>query len=232
MRLLAAVPVVLATIASVLAGQPGVLADDPPARTPARMTVQLSCLELTRHLRTFIGIRTDLDMQFSEDTCLTSSMVQMFLRETSALLPIQTAPPSSVNVTLTDHDQHLAQILALALVGRHYTHKFQLGQVFFEYDPASQILTPHMPRCEYQRSFLVLLLFVSIVLLIFALVMQSLLALEKSAVEHSAVEQQLAVSSAAPSAPPRTGVRSNLLHGISIDFAHQRRPAAAGYALL
>jgi hypothetical protein len=119
-------------------------------------------------------------------------------------------------------------------VGRHYTHKFQVGQVYFEYDPASQILTPHMPRCEYQRSFLVLLLFVSIVLLVFALVMQSLLALEKSAVEQSAVAEQLAGPSAAPSAAkhPRTGVRSNLLHGISIDFAHQRRPPTSGYALL
>jgi len=132
MRHLAAVPVVLAAIASVLASKPGVLADDPHARTPARMTVQLSCLELTRHLRTFIGIRTDLDMLYSEDTCLTSSLLQMFLRETNALLPIQAAPPSSVNVTLTDHDPHLAQILVLALVGRHYTHKFQVGQVYFE----------------------------------------------------------------------------------------------------
>ena len=215
-----------------LAAAASVSASATPASLPRAsqsITLQLECNLLTRYLRTFIGTRTDLFMHYSDDNCLTSSLMQMFLRETTALLPLQAAAPGHVNLTLAEDKQELAQILVLALVGRHYTARFQAGQFFFEYDPASQILTPQMPRCEYQRSFLVLLLFVTIVLLVFALVTQSLTAAEtaRAAAAHSA--------HGTPSAPPaQPGFNSNLnshLNCISIDFAHKRRGTHAYSAL-
>ena len=195
-------------------------------RAPQLMTVQLDCRILTRYLRTFIGTRTDLFMHYSDDNCLTSSLMQMFVRETAALLPLQAAAPGFVNLTLAENGQELAEILVLALVGRHYTARFQAGQFFFEYDPGSQILTPHMSRCEYQRSFLVLLLFVSIVLLVFALVTQSLTAAEtaRAAAAH--------FPAVIPSAPPGpAGGFGSQLNSISIDFAHMRRASHAYSAL-
>jgi len=104
--------------------------------------------------------------------------------------------------------------------------RFQAGQFFLKYDPGSQILTPHMPRCEYQRSFLVLLLFVSIVLFVFALVTQSLTAAEtaRAAAAH--------FPAVIPSAPPGpAGGFGSQLNSISIDFAHMRRAPHAYSAL-
>jgi len=89
-------------------------------RAPQLMTVQLDLSILTRHLRTFIGTRTDLFMHYSHDNCLTSSLMHMFVRETTALLPLQAAAPGFVNLTLAENGQELAEILVLALVGRHY----------------------------------------------------------------------------------------------------------------
>ena len=221
MRLVLVLLLVLVATASLGADS----APTPTARGPVRerMTVQLDCRDLSNYLLTFIGIRSKLRIPYSDETCLTSSLMKMFLRETSALIAVQAAPPRHINLTVTDADPDLAQILALALVGRHYTSRFRAEQVFFEYDPASQIMTPHMPRCEYQRSFLVLLLFVSIVLLVFALVSQSLNAMElKSAAE------KLPPPASAPFTPGYSGSSKTALQHLSIDFSHQRR-AASGY---
>jgi len=226
MRFVAVLLLLLVATASVCAETSPLRAPQP--RIPQRMTVELDCHVLTNYLLTFVGIRSGLGINYSDETCLTSSLMQMFLRETSALLEVRAAPPRNINVTLADNDQDLSQILALALVGRHFTARFQAGQVFFEYDPASQILTPNMPRCEYQRSFLVLLLFVSIVLLVFALVTQSLTAMEMK----TAAEAQHAnpLPSATPLSEMKSG-RSNMLQNILIDFAHKRR-VATGYTPL
>jgi len=202
-----------------------------PQPAPQLVTVQLDCSSLTSLLRSYIGTRTDLFMHYNADNCLTSSLMQMFLRETTAVLPVHPAPPRLVNATLAANSQALAEVLVLALIGRHYTARFAAGQFFFEYDPATQILTPRMPRCEYQRSFLVLLLFVSIVLLVFALVTQSLTQAEAA---------RAAARPPVPSAPtlqelnmPRsTNIASgSMQQHLSIDFAHLRR-ARHAYAPL
>jgi len=122
----------------------------------------------------------------------------------------------------------LAEVLVLALVGRHYTARFAAHQFFFEYDPASQILTPHMPRCEYQRAFLVLLLFVSVVLLVFALVSQGLLQAEAERSKERAAPKPDAPAASLHLLP--TTVASMHQH-MSIDFARMRR-APLGYAAL
>jgi hypothetical protein len=194
---------------------------------PQRMTVQMDCRHLTTLLRTYIGTRTDLLMHYSEADCLTSSLMQMFLRETSALLPVGAAAASMVNTTLAAHSPALAEVLVFALIGRHYTARFAADQFFFEYDPASQVLTPHMPRCEYQRAFLVLLLFVSVVLLVFALVSQGLVQAEAERAREHAAPKPVASAASLPSITAPLSLHQHM----SIDFARLRR-APPGYAAL
>jgi len=197
------------------------------AADPAGLLL-LDCETLMRALRTFMGIRTEMEVAYAADTCLSSSMMRMFLRETSALVVADPAPPHGVLVALRNNDPGLAQILVLAMVGRHYTAQFRTGQVFFEFDLATQILTPHMPRCEYQRSFFVLLLFVSIVLMVFSLVMQNL----------NNIERKREEASTAPSAPSAasisvtTATSRGILSHISIGIAQQRCPIEGAYARL
>jgi len=199
---------------------------------PRPMTVQMECRQLTTLLRTYIGTRTDLHMHYSEADCLTSSLMQMFLRETSALLPVAAGAASTVNATLAANSPALAEVLVLALVGRHYTARFAADQFFFEFDPASQILTPHMPRCEYQRAFLVLLLFVSVVLLVFALVSQVLLQAEaERSQERAAPKPDALAASLHPIPSPPTNLATSMHQHMSIDFARMRR-APLGYAAL
>jgi len=185
------------------------------AAAPAEARVHLDCAGLMRELQRFLAIRTDMDVLFSAETCMLSSLMRMFLRETSALLAVESETALGMDVVVREDDPALAQILVLALIGRHYTAEFQTGQAFFEFDPATQILTPHMLRCEYQWSFLVLLLFVSIVLMVFSLVMQNLNTLELA---------RIAALEDAPLLDPKAGiVKTTALQHISIDFAHQRR---------
>lgn len=206
-------------------------------------SVLTTCETLMRHLQTFIDIRTDMQITYSHDTCMSSSLMKMFVRESSAIVAMHAAPPVGINFTIAEDDDGLAQLLVLALIGRHYTAEYKANQVFFEFDSATQILTPHMPRCEYQRSFFVLLLFVSIVLLIFSLVIQNLNTMEANAIptaagEHTIVADTRPLPSATPSAPPLHSLPPTYLktsmfkHNISIDFAHQRRPVESIYTAI
>ena len=143
--------------------------------------VRVKCDDLMNSLQRFIRIRTDMAISYDTANCMSSSLMQTFVRETSAMLVIHEAPvtstksteETSMHIELRDDDIDLANMLVLALIGRHYTVEYQTGQVFFEFDPITQITTANMPRCEYQRSFFVMLLFVSVVLMIFSLVMQN-----------------------------------------------------------
>jgi hypothetical protein len=168
--------------------------------------------------------------------------MKMFVRESSAIVAMHAAPPVGINFTIAEDDDGLAQLLVLALIGRHYTAEYKANQVFFEFDSATQILTPHMPRCEYQRSFFVLLLFVSIVLLIFSLVIQNLNTMEANAIPTAAGEHTIVAEVRpppnTPSAPPLHSLPPTYLktqmfkHNISIDFAHQRRPVESIYTAI
>ena len=149
--------------------------------------VRVKCDDLMKSLQQFIRIRTDIAIAYDTANCMSSSLMQTFVRETSAVLVVHEAPATStigteqttMHIQLKDDDIDLANMLVLALIGRHYTAEYQTGQVFFEFDPVTQITTANMPRCEYQRSFFVMLLFVSIVLMIFSLVMQNFQSMPK-----------------------------------------------------
>ena len=115
-----------------------------------------------------------MQVAYHATNCMNSSLMRMFVRETSAVLAVRSQTPHGILLAREQNDDALAQTPVMALIGRHYTGEFREGQAFFEFDTASQILTARMLSCDYQRSFFVLLLFVSIVLLVFALVMQNL----------------------------------------------------------
>ena len=163
------------------------------------------CMVAMRYLTALVSIHTDMQVYYFASDCMNSSLMRMFVRETSAVLAVRAETPLGFLLSLDQDEDALAQTFVMALIGRHYTAEFKTGQ-FFEFDTASQILTARMPRCEYQHSFFVMLLFVSIVLLVFALIMQNLNV--KVATEVSPVLNKHPIISAA-----------NCLQGISIDFA-------------
>jgi len=166
------------------------------------------CMVAMRYLTRLISIHTDMQVYYSASDCMNSSLMRMFVRETSAVLAVRAEPPLGFVLSLDQDADALAQTFVMALIGRHYTAEFKTGQTFFEFDTASQILTARMPRCEYQHSFFVMLLFVSIVLLVFALIMQNL---------NLKVANEIV-----PKAP--NIATTNCLQGISIDFAAPTRP--------
>lgn len=197
------------------------------SETQEATTLLVSCEKLMRQMQTFIDIQTDTKILYSRDTCMSTSLMKMFLRESGAMLDVQHSKPHNVNITFAQDDEGLAGILVLALIGRHYTAEFKTGQVFFEFNSATQLLTPKMPRCEYQRSFFVLLLFVSIVLLIFALVVQNLNTIESNslnAAHHQDVVEAIYPPLASAPPLPQPVKPSNFNPHVSIDFAYQRRP--------
>ena len=202
--------------------------------------VRISCDALMQTLQTFVRIRTDMEVSYDEQNCMSSSLLQTFVRETSALLSINESPRKTIDGTdvnglhfvVKDDDPGLTNMRVLALIGRHYTAQFKTGQVFFEFDPITQITTANMPRCEYQRSFFVMLLFVSIVLMIFSLVMQNFSTMPKvqpPVREASGMEDRSHTSNSDTSIPTATFVAKMNTEGFAMNFANTRR---TGYSVL
>lgn len=184
-----------------------------PVRAQAtEHSIRVDCVALRAALQSFLAIETNLELDERPHTCMSSSVVQMFLRESASQFRIQQAGASNVTVSLADGDARFTEMLVLALIGRHYTAHFSESQTHFVFNTATQALTPRLPKCEYQKSFFILLLFVSIALLIFSMVVQKLGSIEKSAPrhEHSTGQAALPVSAR-----------------MSIDFAPRRHGATA-----
>ena len=202
--------------------------------------VRISCDALMQTLQNFIRIRTDMEVSYDEHNCMSSSLLQTFVRETSALLSISELTHKTMagtdvkglSLVVKDNDPGLTNMLVLALIGRHYTAQFKTGQVFFEFDPITQITTANMPRCEYQRSFFVMLLFVSIVLMIFSLVMQNFSTMPKvqpPVREVSGKEDIIATSNSDPIIPTASFTAKMNTKGFAMNFANTRR---TGYSVL
>lgn len=200
--------------------------------------VRVQCDNLMKSLQQFIRIRTDMAISYDTTNCMSSSLIQTFVRETSAVLVIHEAPATSTNGTeqttmhiqVKDDDIDLANMLVLALIGRHYTAEYQTGQVFFEFDPVTQITTANMPRCEYQRSFFVMLLFVSIVLMIFSLVMQNFQSMPKvpqPVKDPVRVEASGPLSTTDSLIPMATLAAKMNMGGFANNFANGRRTGAS-----
>ena len=199
--------------------------------------VSISCDDLLNTLQTFIRIRTDMLVTYDKTNCMSSSLMRTFVRETTAIVSLRESigepldgAPASLSMIVRDNDPGITNMLVLGLIGRHYTAQFKTGQVFFEFDPTTQIVTANMPRCEYERSFFVLLLFVSIVLLVFSLVMQNLNAMPKVAMVRPVALQNEPSSTAVTdtSIPVAIPVQSRMsVGGFSLNFATGRRSASS-----
>jgi len=202
--------------------------------------VSISCDALLNTLQSFIRIRTDMQVSYDKTNCMSSSLMRTCLRETTAIVslretvgePIDGADPASLSIIVRDDDPGITNMLVLGLIGRHYTAQFKTGQVFFEFDPITQIVTANVPRCEYERSFFVLLLFVSIVLLVFSLVMQNLNTMAKVAkagpMFNPQNEPSMSTANSETSIPMATAVAAKMsVGGFSLNFANGRRAASS-----
>jgi len=199
--------------------------------------VSISCDALLNTLQSFMRIRTDMQVSYDKTNCMSSSLMRTFLRETTAIVslretvgePIDGADPASLSIVVRDNDPRITDMLVLGFIGRHYTAQFKTGQVFFEFDPITQIVTANMPRCEYERSFFVLLLFVSIVLLVFSLVQQSLNAMPKLAKAGPMPHPQTETSmhTANPDTPGTQLASKMRVGGFSLNLADGRRAASS-----
>lgn len=187
-----------------------------PAQTQVQHSVRVECLVLQKALQDLFAIETNVELDQRPETCMTSSLVQMFRRESLAQLPGQGSDATGLTVVLRDGDAQFSELLVLALIGRHYTAHFKDSQTHFVFNTATQTLTPRLPKCEYQKSFFIMLLFVSIALLVFSMVLQRLNRIEKD-------------SGPAPPASMSTSAPSH----VSIDFNTRRLPGSrGGYSLL
>jgi len=173
---------------------------------PGRHDVRVECTALRSVLQSFLSIETNLQLDEHPDTCMSSSLVQMFVRESTAQLPVQQNGSFALSVALADGDARFTEMLVLALIRRHYTAHFRDSQTHFVFNTTTQTVTPRLPKCEFQKSFFILLLFTSIALLIFSMVVQNLKSLEHT--------------------PPNPALP--LSARMSIDFATRR--TASGYA--
>ena len=199
--------------------------------------VSISCDDLLNTLQSFIRIRTDMQVTYDKTNCMSSSLMRTFVRETTAIVSLRESigepldgAPASLSMIVRDNDPGITNMLVLGLIGRHYTAQFKTGQIFFEFDPTTHIVTANMPRCEYERSFFVLLLFVSIVLLVFSLVMQNLNAMPKVAMVGPVALQNEPSSTAVKETliPVARSVESRMsVGGFSLNFATGRRSASS-----
>ena len=73
-----------------------------------------------------------------------------------------------------------------AFIGRHYTSTLAGTNTHFVFNTATSTMTVKMPKCEFQKPVYTILLFVSILLLIFSLVLQNLKLMEQNQPDNAA----------------------------------------------
>ena len=147
----------------------------------AATTVSLECCVLLEKLHTFVATETDVRAPgCSESTCSNSRLMQLFRKETKSHLP-SNADESVVEFTIPQIDDALfSEILVWAFIGRHYTSTLAGTNTHFVFNTATSTMTAKMPKCEFQKPVYTILLFVSILLLIFSLVLQNLKLMEQN----------------------------------------------------
>jgi len=182
--------------------------------------VRIECAQLSRALQSLLAIETTLSLDEHPEACMSSSLVQLFLRESSALLSVAHTDGAGLELTLPDRDPRFTEALVLALIGRHYTAHFGDSQTHFSFNTATHTLIAKLPQCEHQKSFFITLLFSSIALLIFSMVAQRL-----NAIEH---ETARACPSHTP--PGAALIRSTAPAHVSIDFGPRRSTFSRGHA--
>ena len=175
--------------------------------------VRVQCVALRAALQLFLSIETNLQLDEHPHRCMSSSMVQMFVRESAAQLRVRQNGSTALSVALTDDDARFTKMLVLALIGRHYTAHFRDSQTHFVFNTATQTVTPRLPKCKFQKSFFILLLFTSIALLIFSMVVQNLKGLEHTPGPGRAASTAMPMSAR-----------------MSIDFAPRRNACGSGYS--
>ena len=113
--------------------------------------VCVQCVALWAALQSFLSIETNLQLDEHPHTCMSSSLVQMFVRESAAQLRVEPNGSAALSVALVDGDARFMEMLVLALIGRHYTAHFRDSQTHFVFNTATQTVTPRLPKCEFQK---------------------------------------------------------------------------------
>jgi len=114
-------------------------------------SVRVDCVALRAALQAFLSIETNLLLDQHPHTCMSSSLVQMFVRESAAQLRVEPNGSAALSVALVDGDARFTEMLVLALIGRHYTAHFRDSQTHFVFNTATQTVTPRLPKCEFQK---------------------------------------------------------------------------------
>ena len=173
---------------------------------PAPTTVSVNCCVLLAKLHSFVATETDIRAPSCDDlTCHNSRLMQVFRQETDSHLRTAAAPgDASVAFAIPPADDAVfADILVWSFIGRHYTTTLQGTSTHFVFNTATSTMTAKMPKCEFQKPVYTILLFVSILLLIFSLVLQNLKLMEQARDETVAHTESSMLSASLDFAPRR-----------------------------
>lgn len=170
-------------------------------------TVEVDCCVLLSRLHMFVAFETDTRAPVCDAvSCKNSRLMQLFQHETNTHLATR-AEDSRIQFTVPATDDAMfADILVWAFIGRHYTANIEGDHTHFLFNPATQTMTAKTPKCEFQKPVYTILLFVSILLLIFSLVLQNLKHIEETR----------------DAATARTAIQSRDTQNL-LDFAPRRR---------
>ena len=169
--------------------------------------IGIDCCSLMDSMQRFIALETNPVMHCHPETCMASSLVKLFVQETDTQMELQ-RQPTSIVLTIPAEDNRFTEMLVWALIGRHYAANLAGDHTHFIFNTATQTLTAKMPKCEFQKPIYTILLFVSIILLIFSLVLQNLKKKE---------QQPPGLTAALPSSA------TNMSTHMSFDFTPRRR---------
>ena len=129
--------------------------------------IGIDCCSLMDSMQRFIALETNPVMHCHPETCMASSLVKLFVQETDTQMELQ-RQPTRIELTIPAEDNRFTEMLVWALIGRHYAANLAGDHTHFIFNTATQTLTAKMPKCEFQKPIYTILLFVSIISLIFS----------------------------------------------------------------
>jgi len=148
--------------------------------TATDSVVKVNCCMLLSRLHYFVAFETDTQAPTCDpSTCNHSRLLQLFQKETNTHVSTDISSPDIQFTMKSIDDEMFADIMVWAFIGRHYTANMEGDHTHFVFNPATQIMAAKTPKCEFQKPVYTILLFISIMLLIFSLVLQNLKHIEQ-----------------------------------------------------
>ena len=160
--------------------------------TAADTVVKVSCCVLLSRLHYFVAFETDTKAPTcDQSTCNHSKLLQLFQKETNTQVTTDISSPEIQFTMKSNNDEKFADIMVWAFIGRHYTANMEGEHTHFVFNPATQIMAAKTPKCEFQKPVYTILLFISIMLLIFSLVLQNLKHIEQDREKTAIIPTEL-----------------------------------------